>query len=416
MLAEGYTGQAALVNLLQDLLISVGEPEAVVRQILLEHLTEVTLGVFDPGKADAVFQSSGQPPAWLEELIRDPTWQILLFRLADAYPQCLLLRYAVRRVAEQGGIEALAAGPASATAVGTAAAVGSVFVFRRLLSRCLTNLSAPSAVPADPAEFAVRGSRVGPQRQRLTRSQSLLCSNEATFFFGQRMLDGGGAAASAPAAHRLQQEALVLARRRNAADAHALSAPLLRLTGGATDGDQAAVERTVVALVSDAAGALSPGDIVKLHSLLGGRAVPAAAVQNPFLLGAGTVCGERSAPRELIIVPPFAAEMLVDELFTPTRSLVPVLRTKATDVLAVAVTTPPQQPLDLASPVRPFASTLPTCLTAAQAARALSTQIRAAHMCLQRCSSVMQLHDALDELAALLPCVRRGLVVCAEGG
>lgn len=45
---------------------------------------------------------AGQPPAWLEALIQGNEFRPLLFRLADKYRQCLLLRYAVRRIADAG--------------------------------------------------------------------------------------------------------------------------------------------------------------------------------------------------------------------------------------------------------------------------------------------------------------------------
>ena len=88
-----------------------------------------------------------QPPSWLETLINDATWRTLLFRLAEAHPRCLLLRYAVRRIADAGGIDVLSQAPSASAA--TAAAIGSAGVLQRLVVRC-----AKRALAAEPWDRA----------------------------------------------------------------------------------------------------------------------------------------------------------------------------------------------------------------------------------------------------------------------
>lgn len=60
------------------------------------HLKEMILKTFDPKKADTIFTEEGETPAWLTELIEHPTWRSLIYRLAEEYPDCLMLNFTIK--------------------------------------------------------------------------------------------------------------------------------------------------------------------------------------------------------------------------------------------------------------------------------------------------------------------------------
>lgn len=39
---------------------------------------------------------SVQTPAWLTEMIEHPTWRSLIYRLAEEYPDCLMLNFTIK--------------------------------------------------------------------------------------------------------------------------------------------------------------------------------------------------------------------------------------------------------------------------------------------------------------------------------
>lgn len=62
------------------------------------HLKEMILKTFDPKKADTIFTEEGETPAWLTQLIEHPTWRSLIYRLAEEYPDCLMLNFTIKVV------------------------------------------------------------------------------------------------------------------------------------------------------------------------------------------------------------------------------------------------------------------------------------------------------------------------------
>ncbi len=60
------------------------------------------LKTFDPKKADAIFQEEGETPSWLAELIEYPTWRSLIYRLAEDYPDCLMLNFTIKLISDAG--------------------------------------------------------------------------------------------------------------------------------------------------------------------------------------------------------------------------------------------------------------------------------------------------------------------------
>jgi hypothetical protein len=59
-------------------------------------LRDMILKTFDPKKADTIFSEEGETPAWLTEMIEHPTWRSLVYRLAEEYPDCLMLNFTIK--------------------------------------------------------------------------------------------------------------------------------------------------------------------------------------------------------------------------------------------------------------------------------------------------------------------------------
>lgn len=67
-----------------------------VQAMVENHLKEMILKTFDPKKADTIFTEEGETPGWLTELIEHPTWRSLIYRLAEEYPDCLMLNFTIK--------------------------------------------------------------------------------------------------------------------------------------------------------------------------------------------------------------------------------------------------------------------------------------------------------------------------------
>lgn len=67
-----------------------------VQAMVENHLKEMILKNFDPKKADTIFTEEGETPAWLTELIEHPTWRSLIYKLAEEYPDCLMLNFTIK--------------------------------------------------------------------------------------------------------------------------------------------------------------------------------------------------------------------------------------------------------------------------------------------------------------------------------
>jgi len=102
LLAENYHGIAQVANLLADWLIVAGASVEEVQELVEKHLRDLIVKNFDPKKADSIFTSSGQPPGWIEEMIGHPPWRSMFYELADKYPDCLMLNFTMKLIADAG--------------------------------------------------------------------------------------------------------------------------------------------------------------------------------------------------------------------------------------------------------------------------------------------------------------------------
>lgn len=95
-LSENYTAVAQMANLIAEWLIIGGVKVTDVQAMVENHLKEMILKNFDPKKADTIFTEEGETPAWLTELIEHPTWRSLIYKLAEEYPDCLMLNFTIK--------------------------------------------------------------------------------------------------------------------------------------------------------------------------------------------------------------------------------------------------------------------------------------------------------------------------------
>lgn len=95
-LSQNYTAVAQMANLIAEWLITGGVNVTSVQAMVENHLKEMILKTFDPKKADTIFTEEGETPAWLTQLIEHPTWRSLIYRLAEEYPDCLMLNFTIK--------------------------------------------------------------------------------------------------------------------------------------------------------------------------------------------------------------------------------------------------------------------------------------------------------------------------------
>lgn len=95
-LSQNYTAVAQMANLIAEWLIVGGVKVVDVQAMVENHLKQMILKTFDPKKADTIFTEEGETPGWLTQLIEHPTWRSLIYRLAEEYPDCLMLNFTIK--------------------------------------------------------------------------------------------------------------------------------------------------------------------------------------------------------------------------------------------------------------------------------------------------------------------------------
>ncbi|GLV33783.1 TH1 [Carabus blaptoides fortunei] len=128
-LSHNYTAVAQTANLLAEWLILGGVNVTDVQAMVENHLKDMILKTFDPKKADTIFTEEGETPAWLTEMIEHPTWRSLIYRLAEEYPDCLMLNFTIKLISDAGF-------QGEITSISTAAQ--QIEVFSRVLKTAIT--------------------------------------------------------------------------------------------------------------------------------------------------------------------------------------------------------------------------------------------------------------------------------------
>jgi negative elongation factor C/D len=102
LLSDNYAAVAQMANLMAEWLIQAGIDIKEVQEMVEHHLQDMILKHFDPKKADSIFTDEGETPSWLAEMIEFPTWRNLFYKLAEEYPDCLMLNFTIKLISDAG--------------------------------------------------------------------------------------------------------------------------------------------------------------------------------------------------------------------------------------------------------------------------------------------------------------------------
>lgn len=280
-LSQNYTAVAQMANLIAEWLI-VGGVEVIDVQAMVEnHLKDMILKSFDPKKADTIFTEEGETPAWLTELIEHPTWRSLIYRLAEEYPDCLMLNFTIKLISDAGF-------QGEITSISTAAQ--QLEVFSRVLKTSIASFL------DSPDEW-----------QRTTKEcAKMVCHGQHTYVYSQVIIHvlarepKGGSSMK-----RLSQE-ITRCAQKNGNDVTPIT---MALNGAAA---YPLASQALTAMLSK--NTLNPADISVLYRNYNGVDTP---------------------PIDLIRTPQFL-ELLVDALFKPGVKLNPDHKPKYIYLLAYA--------------------------------------------------------------------------------
>ncbi|XP_072396388.1 negative elongation factor D [Diabrotica undecimpunctata] len=288
-LSQNYTAVAQMANLIAEWLIIGGVKVTDVQAMVENHLKEMILKTFDPKKADTIFTEEGETPAWLTQLIEHPTWRSLIYRLAEEYPDCLMLNFTIKLISDAGF-------QGEITSISTAAQ--QLEVFSRVLKTSITSfLSNPEEWQNTSKECA-----------------KMVCHGQHTYVYSQVIIhilareSKGGSSMK-----RLSQEITKCAQK-NGNDV----TPITMALNGASGYPTAC--QALTAMLSK--NTLNPADITVLYRNYSGPDPP---------------------PIDLVRTPQFL-ELLIDSLFKPGVKLNPDYKPKYIHLLAYASSVSEVQP------------------------------------------------------------------------
>ncbi len=289
MLSKNYKAVAQMANLMAEWLILAGAEIADVQQQVENHLHDMILKTFDPKKADAIFAEDDDSPSWLAELIEYPTWRSLIYRLAEEYPDCLMLNFTIKLISDAGF-------QAEITSVSTAAT--QIEVFSRILKTSVTDFLLGTGDNATDL---------------MKECAKMVCYGQHTFVYAQVLLSALARENKGGHVIRRLQEEIDSEARRNHRDITPITMALMQ-----SQTSHAAFAKCASALGSMLArDALNPADIVVLYKLYS---------NSPH---------SDPPPVELIRVPRFL-ELLVEALFKPGSRVNPEHKSKYIYLLAYA--------------------------------------------------------------------------------
>lgn len=283
LLSKNYIAVAQMANLMAEWLILAGAEINEVQQQVENHLHDMILKTFDPKKADAIFAEEGETPSWLAELIEYPTWRSLIYRLAEDYPDCLMLNFTIKLISDAGF-------QGEITSISTAAQ--QIEVFSRILKNSIVTF-----LQSDEDNL----------NKNMSECAKMVCHGQHTYVYAQVLLsvlayeNKGG-----HIIRRLQEEI----QKQASSSEHDVTPITMALTAGfqhtrATTCLQSMLSRN----------SLNPADIVQLHKLYISTSDP--------------------PPVDLIRIPQFL-ELLIDALFKPGSKINQEHKSKYIYLLAYA--------------------------------------------------------------------------------
>ncbi|MCP9257979.1 Negative elongation factor D [Dirofilaria immitis] len=102
LLSENYCSLGQLCNLIGDWLADLEGSRATVDECFESALSSLIAKHFQPELADKIFEAEGVGIEWLPELISHKPWRRLIYSLAEQYPHCLMLNFAVKLISDAG--------------------------------------------------------------------------------------------------------------------------------------------------------------------------------------------------------------------------------------------------------------------------------------------------------------------------
>lgn len=284
LLSDNYTAVAQTVNLLAEWMIQAGVDIKDVQEMVENHLKEMILKTFDPKKADSIFSDEGETPSWLAEMIEFPTWRELFYKLAEEYPDCLMLNFTIKLISDAGY-------QGEITSVSTAC--HQIEVFSRVLRTSITT-------------FLEGG--VDVMEKNLPEFTRMVCHGEHTYLYSQVMLNILAQEAKGGSNIRLMCQELQKCANERGLDVTPIT---LALSGAA------AYPRACQALSSMLSRkALNPADITILYKMYSDNQYP-------------------PPPVDLIRVPAFL-DLLIDSLFKLSSRINPEHKAKYIYLLSYA--------------------------------------------------------------------------------
>jgi len=283
LLSDNYHAIAQTANLFAEWLIMTGMDIGEVQSLVEDHLKQMIIKNFDPKKADSIFSDEAiKSPAWLTEMILHPTWRSLIYKLAEDYPDCLMLNFTIKLISDAGY-------QGEITSISTASQ--QLEVFSRILKTSVNN-------------FLVNGEEA--MNKNIEEFTKMVCHSEHTFLYSCAILhvlsqeNKGGSNIK-----RLFQEVTKLASK----NGHDVTPIVMVLSGIWTHVSR--VSNALSAML--AKNALNPADITILYK--------AYSTDSP--------------PVDLLRIPQFL-DLLLNALFNPSSKINPEHKPKYIYLLAYA--------------------------------------------------------------------------------
>lgn len=167
VLADNYQATAEMINLSAEWLIKTGMEVHEVQQLVEDHLKQMIIKHFDPKKADRIFadeNDENQTPSWLTEIIGHPSWRSLIYKLAEMYPDCMMLQFTIKLISDAGF-------QGEITSISTASQ--QLDVFARILKTLTTN---------------ILGGNEEDSEKNMTEFCRMICHGEHTYLYSQAIL------------------------------------------------------------------------------------------------------------------------------------------------------------------------------------------------------------------------------------
>ncbi|MFH4975545.1 hypothetical protein AB6A40_002254 [Gnathostoma spinigerum] len=195
-LSDGYCALGKLCNLLGDWMADLEGNEEKTNECFESTLSNLISKHFNPDRADKIFDAEeGQGIEWLPDFIAHKTWRRLIYSLAEQYPHCLMLNFAVKLISDAGFQHEI-------SNVNTAAQ--QLEIFSRVL------LSAIDSVLVEHE----RGPMTEAYEKAFDELVRVVCHSEHTYLYAQALLhilseeeQGMSAAACAHISQALRMEA-----------------------------------------------------------------------------------------------------------------------------------------------------------------------------------------------------------------